>query len=90
MPHVHQLPPLRVRTLCDEIHYNPTVRNETPNDGTGAHRRNLSELLKYYDLFENLVVRDILRGRQARDIISQADLALRTGMFRASGQPPSY
>ena len=67
------------------------------HDEPDAQRFNLSTVLEYYDIFEKLVVRHSLaliltrrleyipvRGGQAKHIIAQADLVMRTEMFRVN------
>ena len=52
---------IRLRTLFGDRLVNLAVKNEPPNDAPDDQRFNLSAVLEYYDLFENLVVRDSLR-----------------------------
>ena len=42
----------------------------------------LNGILEYYDTFEQLVVRDMNFGGAAKSLILQADLVLRTEIFR--------
>ena len=42
----------------------------------------LNSILEYYDTFEQLVIRDANLGGAAKSLILQADLVLRTEMFR--------
>ena len=58
-------------------------------DTSDTLRFTLNAVLEYYDTFEQLVIRDANQGGAAKSLILQADLVLRTEMFRLNTLQPT-
>ena len=76
--------------MFNDVSFNPTIETMRAQDAVEAQWFTMRTVLEYYDAFEALVIRDSSFGGTGGDLILNADLVLRTEMFRTNTLPTNF